>query len=202
MPTGYTAALYEGKDQTFADFTMNCARAFGALVELRDEPNARIPEAFEPAEYGKRRAAESRAKLREFEDRSSEEWAEAQRREVAEHNAYVSDRIASTSQMRARYEGMLADVRGWRPHTEEHVGLRDFMLQQLEESIRFDCGTSHLKRQQEKPVEEYAEAALRRARDDVQRDEQSWQEEQDRAAGRTAWVQALRASVAAEGAVV
>jgi hypothetical protein len=51
MPTGYTAKLYDG-DQKFQDFAMECARAFGALIEMRDEPmNAKIPETFEPSEH-------------------------------------------------------------------------------------------------------------------------------------------------------
>ena len=50
MPTGYTVALYEGKDVTFEDFVMGCSRAFGALISLRDEPNAPIPEEFKVSE--------------------------------------------------------------------------------------------------------------------------------------------------------
>ena len=34
MPTGYTAALYEGKNQTFKEFATQCARAFGACIDM------------------------------------------------------------------------------------------------------------------------------------------------------------------------
>jgi len=37
MPTGYTADLNDGKQVTFQEFTMKCARAFGALIEMRDD---------------------------------------------------------------------------------------------------------------------------------------------------------------------
>lgn len=40
MPTGYTASVQEGKVTEFRDFAMECARAFGALVMMRDELNA------------------------------------------------------------------------------------------------------------------------------------------------------------------
>lgn len=36
MPTGYTADIKDGID--FKTYAMNCARAFGACVMLRDEP--------------------------------------------------------------------------------------------------------------------------------------------------------------------
>ena len=38
MPTGYTLDLYNGKDITFEEFVLKCARAFGALIDMRDEP--------------------------------------------------------------------------------------------------------------------------------------------------------------------
>lgn len=48
MPTGYTADVQSGKVTDFAEYAMNCARAFGALVLMRDDPSdADIPERFE-----------------------------------------------------------------------------------------------------------------------------------------------------------
>ena len=35
--TGYTSKI--AQDITFKDFVMSCARAFGALVTLRDKPS-------------------------------------------------------------------------------------------------------------------------------------------------------------------
>ena len=62
MPTGYTATLME-KGQTFQEFIMGCARAFGALIEMRDSPNdAPIPDKFEPSDYHAKRLIESREK--------------------------------------------------------------------------------------------------------------------------------------------
>ena len=37
MPTGYTAYVQDGVITEFADFAMKCARAFGALIDMRDE---------------------------------------------------------------------------------------------------------------------------------------------------------------------
>lgn len=50
MPTGYT---WDIKDEiTFEQFIMNCARAFGALVEMRDEPrDKKIPDELKPSDY-------------------------------------------------------------------------------------------------------------------------------------------------------
>ena len=38
MPTGYTADIYHGKDVSFKDFVLTCARSRGALIHMREEP--------------------------------------------------------------------------------------------------------------------------------------------------------------------
>jgi len=38
MPSGFTSDIYDGKKITFKDFTLKCARAFGACIHLRDDP--------------------------------------------------------------------------------------------------------------------------------------------------------------------
>lgn len=38
MPTGYTAPVVDGEVTELKEFVWRCARAFGALVYLRDDP--------------------------------------------------------------------------------------------------------------------------------------------------------------------
>lgn len=198
MPTGYTAALHDGKEQTFTDFALNCARAFGALITMRDEPNAPIPDEFPPSEHDKRYRDDALKKLIALERRTPDEWAAAQREEVAEHNAYVARSRQKAAVLRDRYEAMLAQVQTWQPPTTEHEELKRFMTSQLEESIKHDCGTSYLTEEEEQPLQAYTDRQLQIARDQLARAEQSWQAEQSRAKGRTAWVRKLRNSLPAD----
>jgi hypothetical protein len=65
--TGYVHHMVE-KNQTFPQFAMSCARAFGALVEMRDEGmDAKIPDEIKPEPYHKKAAAEARKELVAFE---------------------------------------------------------------------------------------------------------------------------------------
>jgi hypothetical protein len=71
--TGYVHHMVE-KNQTFPQFAMSCARAFGALIEMRDEGmDAKIPDEIKPEPYHKKAAAEARKELAAFED--DEGWA-------------------------------------------------------------------------------------------------------------------------------
>ena len=61
MPTGYTATLVE-HGQTFPEFAMQCAKAFGACITLRDEPfDAPIPTKFKASTWHTKQQAKARA---------------------------------------------------------------------------------------------------------------------------------------------
>lgn len=141
MPTGYTAAIKDGKITTLRDFALSCSRAFGALVMMRDS-NEDAPvtdDAFKPSDYNQRRLKESEARLDALRAMTPAE------REAAAEAAYaaaVSRReatITENADARARYELMLAKVRAWRPPTPDHSGLADFMREQIATSIKYDC---------------------------------------------------------------
>jgi hypothetical protein len=69
MPTGYTSDLYGGKEQDFRSFALSCARAFGALITMRDDPvDTPIPERFEPSTYSDRELSRAQDRLIELSD--------------------------------------------------------------------------------------------------------------------------------------
>ena len=65
MPTGYTDLINNGC--TFNEFVMGCARAFGATIDMRDEPlGAEIPEKFELSDYHSAKIDEAKRETKEF----------------------------------------------------------------------------------------------------------------------------------------
>jgi hypothetical protein len=72
MPTGYTSYIGEGIE--FKDWVLKCSRAFGALIEMRDEStDAQIPEAFEPSSYHVKQIKETENKLQSIKMMTLEE---------------------------------------------------------------------------------------------------------------------------------
>ncbi len=52
MPTGYTQAIVDNPNLSFKSFVLQCSRAFGALVTMRDDDNnAPIPDEIKPDDY-------------------------------------------------------------------------------------------------------------------------------------------------------
>ena len=44
MATGYTMDIYDGKNVSFEDFCLSCARAFGACILQRDDNTSIKPQ--------------------------------------------------------------------------------------------------------------------------------------------------------------
>ena len=145
MPTGYTAPIYEGeKDFTFEKFAMRCARNFGACIRLRGEPltlDIDLDKHFQPNEYYKKRLEEIEKEYQEFLDNppTEEQLGRKYDEMVEKEQKRFEERMKQTDELRQRYVAMLRKALEWNPPTPEHENLRNFMIQQLQESMDRDC---------------------------------------------------------------
>ena len=196
MPTGYTSDLYEGKDIAFPDFVRKCARAFGALIEMRDDPmDATIPDKFEASSYHTEQLEKAEAdvaRIKAWDDTEADSQSQlAYDRAQREYEESLANKAA----MRERYEAMLAQVKAWTPPTREHQGLKDFMVKQLEESIEHDCSTDYLTVPERLTGAAYKEQQLHSARWNVSYHTEHGEYDKKQAEKRTNWVTALRQSL-------
>lgn len=141
MPTGYTAAVQTGEITDFSNFALQCARAMGALIMMRDKPSdVPIPDRFEPeVSYYDSKLAEASARLAQLRGMSPLEVREAAQQAYAVDIRAEANYVERKDADRQRYEAMLLKVADWVPPTQDHIGLKEFMVEQLESSIRFDC---------------------------------------------------------------
>lgn len=196
MPTGYTAAIEKGID--FKTFAWSCARGMGALVMMRDEPaDAPIPERFEPCNYHTEKIEEARARLAELDAMTLEDAAIRAKASFDEEVKHKEDGIAKADSLRRKYEAMLASVLAWRPPTTDHEGFKKFMLDQIWDSINFDCGTDYYERMTPRllsPAEWLAKAKTE-AMKEIGYNAEEHEKEVERTEKRNAWVKALRESL-------
>lgn len=203
MPTGYTAEIHDGKPITFPEFVMNCARAFGALALMRDDPaDAVIPDEFKPrTDYHDEQLVKHRAELARLEVMTPEQIVNAHADVRAGELRERTKDAVKNRDMRARYRAMLAEVEAWEPPTPDHVGLKEFMVKQITESIDFDCreGTEFLwpRLSDDDPAVWY-EAQIAEAKRGITYATEERAKEIERAEQRTSWVRALRDSLPVE----
>lgn len=141
MPTGYTAAVANG--QSFEDFALGCARAFGACLYQRDDPMSDKPKLREESDYHTKRLLEDSAELGAFltmdEEQKLAAGIELREEAIANAQKYMNDKIVLKSQ----YDAMIDKARKWYPPTPDHTKLKLFMIEQLQSSIDFDCNISY-----------------------------------------------------------
>ncbi len=199
MPTGYTARIADGV--TFKEYALGCARAFGALVTMRDEPrDAPIPEKFGVSTYHADEIDKARAGLTEL---SSLSLAEAQIRADAaklKDLEYHERAIANNKVLRGKYEAMLAQAEAYVSPSSEHDEYRQFMISQIQESIEFDCGGDYHQRQiaqlESVTGREWIDSERESLESGLEYHRRELKKEEERAAERSVWVKQLMESLA------
>lgn len=194
MPTGYTAAIAD--DISFEQYALGCARAFGALVTMRDEPSdAPIPEKFEPSTYYQRMLEESHATLEKISTWTPEQVAIEYRADFDNRMKAHQDRLQRSAVLRAKYDAMLDQVRAWKAPTSDHIEYKSFMEKQITESIEFDCCTKYDEPPQIEDPMQWRDNWVEDLHERIDRYEQQHRAEVERAHSRTQWVKALRDSL-------
>lgn len=196
MPTGYTAELME-KGQTFQQFIMGCARAFGALITMRDDSSdTPIPEKFEPTDYHVKKIEEATTKLDRLKAMSDKEKVAFGQKEksaaIKQNEQWLKKEMAENK----RLGEMEAQVRAWRPPTPDHKSLKDFMLQQIGTSKNsLEYIETHLKDARDKTPMAYYIAAVSDAARDIKYHTEENEKEVERVNGRNEWLKQLRNSI-------
>lgn len=194
MPTGYTADISKGI--TFQQYALHCARAFGALILMRDDPSdASIPERFEPSKYHTEALAVASDRLTQLRIMSPADAESAAQASHATACAYYETRRVERLELRSKYDAMLAQVVAWQAPTPGHTEYKSFMEKQIRESIEWDCGEYG-----EVPIcqsgGEWLAAAIMQAEQDIDYHTKEDAKERERTEGRNGWIKALRDSLA------
>jgi hypothetical protein len=193
MATGYTTGIKDGI--SFEEYALKCARAFGALAEMRDAPwDAEIPDKFEPSSYHKESLERAEKALLDFKPEEIDAEFRAQR----EYDKAVENRLKrlqETTDLERKYRAMLEKVRAYVPPSEDHVGYKEFMESQITQSIDFDCGTSYFTHPVKLSGEEWLEEELKRLQRDAENAREHYRKEIELCEGRTKWVRLLKKSL-------
>ena len=192
MPTGYTCDVENGKVATLEEFALTCARAFGACIMMKEDPQDKpIPDSFDPnVEYHDTAIASAEAVLDEIKKITPKK---AERLAKKAYNDELKDyrkRREQREEENKRYQDMITLVRAWNPH-QDCQSLKEFMIDQLEMSVHdwspdapvLYRGQSYLLKRED------------RAKRDIEYHTKARLEEIGRTEKRNQWIANLRASL-------
>lgn len=195
MPTGYTSDIYNGKEVSGKEFILKCARSFGALVTMRDDPMDKEITKFEPRTYHLDRLKEEQVKLEKYKnmtiDEVQKEIDDSYEKEVKRYY----EQLDKYNRLKERYEKTLKEVEGWTPPTDEHVNLKNFAIEQLKESVRFDCDFNHLRYPIKECATEWLDLRIISTEDNIKYHRNKFEEEVKVTNERNEWVNQLKGSL-------
>jgi hypothetical protein len=137
MPSGYTSTLAD-QEQSFREFVLHCARAFGACIHQRDDPGNDLPKLLEEDTYHLDEYNKALLKYKNFSEQTVGQWKQRFTQEKKDRIKRSQDRIKKNAKQIARYKLMLDKVKKWKEPSPLHQGLKDFMVEQLTQSIEWD----------------------------------------------------------------
>lgn len=194
MPTGYTAAIEES-DISFHDFVLKCARAFGALVEMREEPlSAEIPDELKPSDYHLKNIKSGKEELTMIRGMLDSEYEESAKGEYLDEMARVEESLKKRNDLLIRYKKMLASVNAWVPPTPDHCGLKEFMIDQIRISMPLN-DEDYYKFPERIDGKQWRAKQIERISRSIAYHEKEYASELARVADRNRWIKDLRESL-------
>lgn len=195
MPTGYTAELMD-KGQDFRTFVLRCARAFWACVMQRDDPMTDEPKQVEPSAYYGKSLAEAQAALATLQamgpDARRHHGIGLRADAIARHREWLATERVENARLSAMQDQVLA----WTPPSEEHEGLKSFMLEQIKVSLHDTKYVENeiAKAEAQSPEHFYAEA-VKSAEWQLYYAHKHIAEELERVGNRNRWIEQLYGSL-------
>lgn len=203
MPTGYTAYIEDGDITTGKEFLKLCTRAFGIAIDLKDEPlSVPTPTHFEPDTYYKEKYEKALEELNEANnltfDEAKIQMRAAYERRISDYKSWAEKEIS----MNQKYTKVRKEVEEWIPPTDEHQGLKQFALEQIDMSVtKQEYIDEYLERSMEifddsdETVEKYISDNIQYCKESLDRAYKSWKEELERTEKKNIWIRKFLESI-------
>lgn len=204
MPTGYTAGIIDGEITTFEQFATQCTRAFGATIHMRDNPMDSPYEPRTPSDYHTNSIQSKRERLEEIESMSDEKIVEDFNTQLEEDLKYHQTKMEEDKRNLEKLNSMLESAKSWVPPTEDHQPFRNFMIEQIESTIKVDGDPSYhvnkmvgIKKQMEEGInpKEYREETIQEIKSQISYHETEYQNELVRCKDSNDWMEKFFESI-------
>ena len=188
MPTGYTYQVQEGTITSLSDFAMLCSRAFGATIDLRDEPlNAEIPEKFEPSNYHFKEIQRETAVLAAHDALKRDEIVLKTYQTYERDLNYAIEYNKKADETNEKYQNMLNQIDNFQV-PESHANFKAFMIEQLNMSME----SFRMPMPAKLTPEAWFSKERKRLVESIQYHEKYYAEDVERATKNTEWISTLR----------
>lgn len=191
MATGYTCNVQDGSVTELKDYMLNCARHFGALIHMREDDSPEI-KYREASDYHLKALNKAHEKLEQLKKMTDEEIQNEIDNNYENAIKSMNELLNKRKEYKDRYLNMIDKVNEWEPPTDEHLGLKEFAIEQLQNSLSWDCDNTYIHRKIEKEtVAEYRAEYFKHYSKEIEYHSNSYQEEIKRTEEANKWIRDL-----------
>lgn len=183
MPTGYTSKIKDGI--SFEEYARDCAKAF-----IRDETYCN---------YYQEELEKFKLELKDVLKLTPEELEEKAQHKYDCAVEYNKKSIIDQDILMSEYKDMLEKVRNYESPSTKHDEFKNFMMSQIEESMKFDCMGDFYKKELSKckklSWEEYLEKTINELTSRIESLKIGVREERERNEDKKDWILKLNKSL-------
>jgi hypothetical protein len=163
---------------------------------MREEPLSKeIPEEFKPSDYHLKAEEKAHAELEDVSLMSLQDCQfQADQKYRNEYEA-VEGGIRKTCRLEIRYKKLLAKVEAWKPPTKDHIGLKEFMLDQIRISMPASTDHKFYQYPVKQTGESWKKARIEKLIKDIEYHHAEYTKECQRNKERNNWIKSLRKSL-------
>lgn len=143
MPTGYTAGIQDGTYTEFRDYALHAARNFGACIMQRDDSAKDLPKFREESAYYKDAYTDALKAYLEWIKSDDEQKLNKFNNDKEIDIKYHLSSIERNNVELERYKKFLNWSKSYNPPTRDHLGYKNFLVEQITSSIDWDCSSSY-----------------------------------------------------------
>jgi hypothetical protein len=195
LKTGYIHNMIDN-NLNFKDFVFSCARAFGHLVMMRDDPmNAPIPDKFEHDTYHAKELAKAKKKYKALSAMNKDEQLAHGKKAKAWLVKMYKENLKLAEKEYKKITTMLAKVENWEVPTPEHLPLKNFMIEQLGQSNDMTYEKEAVEQAEARTEQSFYDNDLDMSKRDIEYHKEKQKQELERTNAKNDWIKALKESV-------
>lgn len=186
--SGYTAFIDE-KDVSLKEFVFICSHAF-----FYDSSGTDLPKEEKVSDYHIKKIQEITSELKKIKNMSVHDAEKESQKEYTQREKYIKKYVSDKQRLYNKYQSMLKKVKNWVIPSSEYIALKKFMIEQLEESIKFDCSNYVSESNSLLSGKAWIDSKNKDLRKNLKYHKEEYKKESDRIIDKNTWIRVLRES--------
>lgn len=141
MSTYCTEEIYNGKEfPSFDQFALKCIRGYGIFTHLNEDEKEGLLTRPVVSDYYENLIKKTENEFALFLKSTKEQRQKMFEIEIKKELEYFTEQINKERELKEKYITLKEETKAYKPPSKEYTQFKNYMLDQLDQSIKYDCG--------------------------------------------------------------